>query len=79
MLDKYYAKPTRLRQLRRGPLGSHLDEFAAEPDRQGFELSTGKHRLSLCAKLSAFARVERQQAGGASGSRRTAGGRRHRP
>lgn len=58
MLDKYYEKPTRLRQLRRGPLGPHLDDFAAELHRQGFKLSTGKHHLSLCAKFSTFAQIE---------------------
>lgn len=58
MLDKYYEKPTRLRQLRRGPLGPHLDDFAAELYRQGFKLSTGKHHLSLCAKFSTFAQIE---------------------
>lgn len=58
MLDKYYEKPTRLRQLRRGPLGPHLDDFAATLYRQGFKLSTGKHHLSLCAKFSTFAQIE---------------------
>ena len=35
MLDKYFIRPTRLRQLRRGPLGPHLDELAAEMHQQG--------------------------------------------
>ncbi len=58
MLDKYFVKPTRLRQLRRGPLGPYLDDFAAELHRQGFKLSTGQHHLSLCSKFSTFARSE---------------------
>lgn len=58
MLDKYFIRPTRLRQLRRGPLGPHLDDLAAELHRQGFALSTGQNRLSLCARFGAFARSE---------------------
>lgn len=58
MLDKYFIRPTRLRQLRRGPLGPHLDELAAEMHRQGYAISTGQTRLALCAKFGAFARSE---------------------
>lgn len=58
MLEKYFIKPTRIRQLRRGPLGPYLDDFAAELYRQGYAGSTAQHHLSLCAKFSAFARSE---------------------
>lgn len=58
MLEKYFIRPTRIRQLRRGPLGPHLDELAAELHRQGYAISTGQNRLALCAKFGAFARSE---------------------
>jgi len=58
MLDKYFIRPTRLRQLRRPPLGLHLDDLATELHRQGFAISTGQNRLALCGRFGAFARSE---------------------
>ena len=58
MLDKYFIRPTRIRQLRRGQLGPYLDDFATELHRQGYATSTAQSRLSLCAKFGSFARSE---------------------
>lgn len=58
MLEKYFVRPTRIRQLRRGPLGPHLDELAGELHRQGYAVSTAQSRLSICARFGAFARSE---------------------
>jgi site-specific recombinase XerD len=58
MLEKYFEKPTRIRQLRRGPLGPHLDDFAAELQRGGFAPVTARHKLCLAAKFSDFVRAE---------------------
>lgn len=58
MLEQYFIRPTRIRQLRRGPLGPHLDDLAAELHRQGYAVSTAQNRLSLCARFGAFARSE---------------------
>jgi site-specific recombinase XerD len=58
MLDKYFIRPTRLRQLRRPPLGPHLDDLAADLHRRGFAISTGQNRLALCGRFGAFARSE---------------------
>lgn len=58
MLEHFFSNQTRLRQLRRGPLGPHMDTLAAELHSQGYVNQTGRFLLNLAGHLSTFARVE---------------------
>ncbi len=54
MLDYFFRSPTRLRQLRRGPLGEHLDGLAAELRRHGYTMSTARRILPIAGRFSRF-------------------------
>lgn len=58
MLEHYFEKPTRLRQLRRDPLGPYIDNLAAELHRAGYSKSSARFILSQAGKFSRFARLE---------------------
>lgn len=55
MLEYYFESPTRLRQLRRGPLGKQIDDFAATLRQQGYVCNSGRRILSVTGKFSCFA------------------------
>lgn len=55
MLEHYFTKATRLRQLRRGPLGPHIDGLAGEFRQAGYAATTASTLLSYAAKFSGFA------------------------
>ncbi|MEN6358297.1 MAG: tyrosine-type recombinase/integrase [Armatimonadota bacterium] len=54
MLEYYFSDPTRLRQLRRGPLVQYLDGMAAELRRHGYQKTTGVNILGLAGQFSRF-------------------------
>lgn len=58
MLEIYFESPTRLRQLRRGPLAEHIDAMAEELRAAGYSRTTGRMLLSLAGKFSQFARLQ---------------------
>jgi len=58
MLEHYFEKPTRLRQLRRGPLGPHIDDLAAELHGAGYAKSSARFILSQTGKFSRFAQLQ---------------------
>jgi site-specific recombinase XerD len=45
MLDLYFSHPTRLKQMRNGPLTSHLDALAARLHTEGYRPTTGRMLL----------------------------------
>lgn len=45
MLDLYFSHPTRLKQMRNGPLTTHLDAFAAGLHAQGYRPSSARAML----------------------------------
>src|SRR5437667_12679173 len=55
MLEYYFPKPTRLRQLRRGPFGPHIDGLAAELRRAGYTSTVAPDILNHAGKFSGFA------------------------
>ncbi len=57
MLELYFSKPTRIRQLRRGPLAPQIDSLAADLHRQGYSHRTARNVLGMASKLSCFARI----------------------
>lgn len=57
MLEVFFESPSRLRQLRRGPLGPYMDRFAAWLRQEGYTRTSGHYILSLAGKLSLFARA----------------------
>ncbi len=57
MLEFFFEKDTRLRQLRRGPLGPYMDGLSAELRRGRYSKSSARRILSLAARLSQFARA----------------------
>lgn len=54
MLGYFLRSPTRLRQLRRGPLGEHLDGLATELRRHGYTMSTARRILPIAGRFSRF-------------------------
>lgn len=53
MLENFFTSPVRLRQLRhRGPLGPHLDGFAAHLRKLGYARGSGRGTLSLASTFS---------------------------
>ena len=57
MLEEFFEKPTRLRQLRRGPFGLYIDGLASELRRAGYAWSSARYILTLAGKFSEFARM----------------------
>ncbi len=57
MLEFFFERDTRLRQLRRGPLGPYMDGFAAALRRGRYSKPRARWILSLAARLSQFART----------------------
>ena len=57
MLEEFFEKATRLRQLRRGPFGPHIDGLAGELRRAGYAWSSARYILTLAGKFSEFARL----------------------
>lgn len=57
MLDNFFESATRLRQLRRGPLGDHIDGLAGALRAAGYSRSSGRTLLSLAGRFSHFARL----------------------
>ncbi len=58
MLEQFFESPTRLRQMRRGPLAMHIDAMAAELREGGYANTTARAILTLVAKFSLYARGE---------------------
>lgn len=58
MLELYFTSPTRLRQLRRGPLAPHLDTLAAELRQAGYRHSCGAAILSMVGKFNSYLRQQ---------------------
>lgn len=54
MLEHYFSSPTRLKQLRRGPLAPHLDRLAVELRSSGYRNSTAASILSMVGKFSLY-------------------------
>ena len=54
MIDRYFSRGVTLGRLRRGPLGVHIDGFAALLSRQGYARHTGRLKIWLVADLSAW-------------------------
>lgn len=59
MLEQYFKSPTRLRQMRRGPLAMHMDSLAAKLREGGYADTTARAILTLVSKFSFYARSER--------------------
>lgn len=57
MLEFFFEKETRLRQIRRGPLGPYMDGLAKELRHGRYSKSSARRILSLAARLSQFARA----------------------
>ena len=57
MLEFFFKKPTRLRQLRRGPLAEHLDGLAGELRLKGYRHLSAQQILSVSGKFSNFIRT----------------------
>ena len=57
MLEFFFEKETRLRQIRRGPLGPYMDGLAQELRHGRYSKSSARRILSLAARLSQFARA----------------------
>ncbi|NJL26629.1 MAG: tyrosine-type recombinase/integrase [Thermoanaerobaculia bacterium] len=52
MTEEFYSAPSTLAELHAGPLGSHVDAFAALLSERGYTRSTGRRQLRLVADLS---------------------------
>lgn len=55
MLEYFYCSPTRLRQMRRGPLGEYIDGFAAKLSGEGYSVGAARNILSPVGRFSRFA------------------------
>jgi integrase/recombinase XerD len=55
MLETFFESETRLRQLRRGVLGQHVDGLATELREAGYTRTSGRALLTLIGKFSLFA------------------------
>jgi integrase/recombinase XerD len=55
MLETFFESETRLRQLRRGILGRHIDGLATELREAGYTRTSGRALLTLIGKFSLFA------------------------
>ena len=55
MLEIYFEHATRIRQMKRGPFGDHIDGFAAQLRQQGYKRHTARGILTLAGKFSRFA------------------------
>lgn len=51
-IEFYFKRPCCLARLRSGPLGAHIDQYAAHLQEAAFSQCTGKHRVRLTAGLS---------------------------
>ena len=58
MLEYFFKRRSRLRQLRRGPLSEHLDGLASELRLKGYIRIAGQQILSICGRFSVFARIQ---------------------
>ena len=58
MLEYFFKRRSRLRQLRRGPLSEHLDGLASELRLKGYIRQAGQQILSICGRFSVFARIQ---------------------
>lgn len=54
MLELYFSSPTRLKQMRHGPLAEHLDRFACELRDAGYRHATGGAILSFAGKFNGY-------------------------
>jgi len=54
MLELYFSSPTRLRQMRRGPLTPQLDALAAELHGSGYKITTARDLLSLMGQFNYY-------------------------
>jgi site-specific recombinase XerD len=54
MIDRFFSRGVTLGHLRRGPLGFHIDGFAALLSCQGYARHTGRLKIRLVADLSAW-------------------------
>jgi site-specific recombinase XerD len=54
MTDQYFKDPRVLDRLHDGPLGTHMDAFAAWHSKQGYTRFTIKHRIRLVGALSSL-------------------------
>jgi len=52
MVDHFFVDPLALRRLRTGPLGEHIDRFAALLSERGYARQTAKVQIRLVADLS---------------------------
>jgi len=59
MLELYFSSPTRLKQLRRGPLTPHLDRMAVELQQAGYQHSCGAEILSFAGHFNAYLQQQR--------------------
>lgn len=58
MLEFYFTSPTRLRQLRRSPLASQLDELAKHFRERGYTENSGCYMLSIIGRMGQYARLK---------------------
>ncbi len=56
MLEYFFRAPHRLRELRREPLGDHIEAFAEKLRRVGFTRASGGRILNITGKFNDFAR-----------------------
>lgn len=54
MIDRFFSRGKTLGHLRRGPMGLHIDGFAALLSSQGYARHTGRLKIRLVADLSAW-------------------------
>ena len=54
MLELYFTSPTRLKQMRRGPLTPHLDQLATELRDAGYRHASGAAILSFAGQFNAY-------------------------
>jgi len=59
MLELYFSSPTRLKQLRRGPLTPHLECMAVELQQAGYQHNCGAAILSFAGHLNAYLQQQR--------------------
>ncbi len=57
MLEFYFEHPTRLRQLRHGPLAEHLDGIAKEMRCKGYSRGCARGILGLIGRFNRFVRI----------------------
>ena len=56
MLEYFFRAPHRLRELRREPIGDHIEAFAEKLRRVGFTRASGGRILNITGKFNDFAR-----------------------